>query len=712
MAWQAGLLMHNNKGQSLIEILVVIAIMAIILPAIISGFVVSREARPQQQRRLRAAEIMKETQEAVRIIRENGWSNISDDDTYYPEPAGNSWTLTQGSEIVDGITRQIIISSVYRDSNNTIVSPETPGAILDPSTKSVTIRLNWTEPIPSTVESSFYLARYLDNATYTQTTKAQFDTGIPFSANVITTDTSGGEVTLAPNVKGKWCEPQLAPVTIDLPGLPRAISAVEGHIYAATGQSAGGGVDSFAHVLVTNTDPPSFSLHGKFQDYETNDVFGEPNWGYIATTNNSKEVVIIDLNQYSDIPNKIYKERGYFNTPSDTTDADTVFVLGNQGYVTAGRYLYVFNLSTINDPYTSPASFPQIGSRIQFADSGDSENKAGEIYIRQVGGSTYVYISVVGSHTDELEIANVTSYPGQWTILTRSGSNLSDNKLNIEPNNCSTLESGKAIFVNVAGDRAYISSINDASFKEFFVINTSNKSNPSLVGGFATNPPCTNGGGYEAGGMDPEQSVVVKSTVDNDRVILVGTDAPGGANSEEYQVLKLNDGGSEATPVRCGGLQYDVGIYGVAAVKETDGDAYAYLITGDNLNELKVVQGGPDGNYVESGIYESATFDEIGYSTAFNRFLPTFVKPAQTIINFQIAIADPIGGSCNGVTFTFTGPDGTNGTYYDVENPIALNDDGAAYENPARCMRYRAYLSTSNYNTTPVLEAVTINYSL
>ncbi len=682
---------NMQKGQSLIEILIVIMLLAVLIPPLFMVIMSSRDGKLQQAKRLEATSVLKETQEALRIIRESGWSSIATNGTYHPRLVGSTWNLSSGTEVSNGIMRSVQIFDVYRNNNQIVES----GGTLDPSTKRIEITVSWNEPIPSTISSSMYLTRYLENGAYLQTTAAEFQTGT-LSNLQVTTD-GDGELKLSDNTKGQWCAPQLAPVTIDLPGQPIAVDATEGHVYAATGATAQASTESFAHVLVSNTDPPGFTLHGKFRGYKTYDVVGDPNYAYISTSHDSKEVVIINLNQYSDPTNKIYQEAGYFNTTytfwfweqNDTNDAQSIYVHNNRGYVTANNYLYVFDLSS------KSGSRPQIGSRIQIANSGDQAN---EIHVREINGNVYAFVAVEGGTVEEMKIVNVTNHnnSSQWRVV--SG-------INIEPNNCSTLESGQAVFVNPDGTRAYLSSVNDTSFKEFFIINTSNKSSLSLMGGFATNPPCTNGGGYEAGGMNPEQSVVV-SLAEN-RAIIVGTDAPGGANTEEYQVLDISN---EAAPFKCGGMQFDQGIYGIAAVKETDGDTYAYLITGDLSNELKVVQGGPDGAYVEAGMYESATFDA-GYSTIMNYFDPDFIQPANTFIQFQVAIADPVGGSCNGVSFNFTGPDGTANTYYTANDMIALQDDGTGYENPGRCFRYRAFLSTVDYNQTPVLEQVIVNYS-
>ena len=674
----------KKQGFTLIEILIVVALSGLIIPPLFVGFMTTRDGKAQQQQRIEALELLKETSEAMRSYRENDWTQFAVNGTYHPVISGNAWTLVSGSQTVNGFTKSVVISSVQRNATGDIVQT---GGIDDPSTKKVDITIAWDEPSTGSVNSTQYITRHLDNGAYIDSTQAEFNNST--QNQVAVTSTAGGEVTLGTNTKAQWCEPQLSNATLDLPGQPNAVWATEGHVYVATGQTTSSSQDSFAHVLVANTDPPTSSIHGKLRGYKTNAVFGEPNWGYIATTNDSKEIVIVNLTQFSNVANKLYREEGSFNA-TGTADADTIFVHNNRGYMTAGQYLYVFNLSSRS------GSRSQIGNRISFADSGD---KANEIYVREVSGSIYVYVAVEGSTVDEIKIINVTNnnISSQWRVV---------GGLNIEPNNCSSLESGKAVFVKPDGTRAYISSVNDQNFKEFFTINTTNKSSPTLSGGFATNPPCTNGGGYEAGGMDPEQSTIV-SLLEN-RAVLVGVDAEGGVDSEEYQVLDLSN---EAVPIKCGGLQLNQGIYGVAGVKETDGDAYAYIITGDEANELKIVQGGPDGHYFDTGSIESHTFD-LGYSSSFNRFTATTTKPVGTDIRFQFAGADPINGSCTGVTFNFTGPDGTNTSYYPSTGGTILTDnDNTGYENPARCFRYKAFLTSINPDTTPVLSDVTVNYS-
>ena len=668
-----------HDGYSLVEILVSIGVFAIVLFAAISVFSVAQETSRIAHAKTKAIQYSRDYVEKIKNIRRDNWDALTTGRYEIIESGGNLLLQsTVNGETIDEYQRYLAINDAYRDSNGVLV--DMPGT-LDPSTKKITVTVSWTGFRPGHVEESLYLTRYLDNLAWVQTTQAHFLAGDNQGTTV--TNTVDGEVQIASNTKGKWCEPSLSSVTIDLPGVPNAVWAEPFNIYASSTNTS----YSFMHVEVQNSDPPSGSVIGSFSGYNARAVFGDGNYGYIATTSNTREIVIVDLSDYT--------LEGYFNS-SGTTNGDTIFVLNDRGYMTAGNRLYVFDLSS------KTGNRSQIGSSLTFANSGDT---AGGLYVRQIGGNTYAWVSIEGSTVQELKIYDLTNHlnaPSQWGL---------EGQINIEPNNCSTLESGKSVYVSPDGDRAYISSTNDTSFKEFFIVNTENKSSPTLVGGFATNPPCTNGGGYEAGGMDPEQSAVV--SLDENRAILVGIDdSSDGTNSFEYQILDISN---EASPSMCGSLHINQGIYGLAAVKEPDGDAYAYLITGDTPQDLKIVQGGPDGVYLENGTFTSQTKD-IGYPTVFNRFDVSSLLPnGNTTIRYQVAVVDAgPSGNCSDANFSnfnFVGPDGTFSTFFTDDAQVPLNDDGGGYENPGQCLKLRAYLETSDYNQTPSLLDFNVNYA-
>lgn len=187
-------ILHSSKGQSLIEILVAIALAMVILPAVLTGVVASRENKAQGGQRIQAIAYLKEMEEAVRSVREKGWSNIATNGIYYPV-AGSSWSLGSGTQTLDaasGMTRQLTISSVNRDSSGNIAGSGT----LDPSTKKVDYAVSWSLPNPGTVTSGEYLLRYVGNSTKVQTTQADFDAGV--KTNTRSTSTGGGTIELTP----------------------------------------------------------------------------------------------------------------------------------------------------------------------------------------------------------------------------------------------------------------------------------------------------------------------------------------------------------------------------------------------------------------------------------------------------------------------------------------------------------------------------------
>lgn len=179
----------HQSGQSLIEILVAVALAMVLLPALLTGLVASREGKAQQGQRQQAYAYLKEMEEAVRSVRENGWSNITTDNTYHPVVSGSSWSLAAGAENISGtdFTRQVVISSVTRDNSGSIAI-----GVTDLSTKKADYTVSWTLPNPGSITNTEYLQRYLGNAATTHTSEADFLRGV--NNGTIVTNNSGGEV--------------------------------------------------------------------------------------------------------------------------------------------------------------------------------------------------------------------------------------------------------------------------------------------------------------------------------------------------------------------------------------------------------------------------------------------------------------------------------------------------------------------------------------
>ena len=649
----------KQKGQLLVELLLAIAIAGLVLPALFSGIATAREGRGQQQQRVEGVNLLRSTNEAVRSIREKGWATFAVNGTYHPVISGNSWDLSAGAETVDDFTRQIVISSVERDANGAIVPN---GGTVDPSTKQVVTTVSWSKPIPASINSTLLLTRYLENASYTETTQTQFNAGTKTGLIVRATSGSGladddGELILSPGGHGDWCDPILGISSINLTGgIATSVTAKQGSAYIGTGQNASG--LPFINVGITNANPPVATEVGTSTlGYKTNAVFGEGNYGYLATDTNSEEVVVINL-----AASPPYPKAGSFNAPGNGNGL-SVFVSGSYGYMTttSGNKLYNFN---------KPGnSLPLDSDGVALSGTGN------KVYV--VGNYAYIALS---NNTYEMDIIDLTTP----TNLVRIG------RIDIDS------LGAKDVVVSTDGNRAYLVTGLSATQSEFFIINTSTKSSPQLV----------LGGTFDTGLMDPRGVSIAPGNY----AILVGW------NGERYQVLNI---GSESSITKRCGLSPTFNINGIAAVQELDGDVYAYVVTDDSSGEFKIIEGDAGGQYSTTGTFESQTFNR-GYVIYVNNFSALFLQPSGTTIKFQVSLATMTGNppACPSTeNYTFIGPDSENpaGSYFTPTNGQIVSFPFLAvppnYINPGQCFRYKAYLSTTNGTSTPVLNEVTINYS-
>lgn len=619
------------RGQSLIELLMAIAFAGVVIPALFTGFVTSREGKAQTLQRLQASPLLRELVEAVRVVREKDWNTFAVNGTYHPVISGSTWSLAAGSETINGFTRSITINDM---------------SIPDPSIKKITVAVSWPTPYTSSLTSTMYLSRHLQNTTFVQTLENDFNAGT--KTGVIVTNTSGGEVVLGAGGNADWCKPNLSIAALDLPksSAAKAVTAIFGEAFAGTGQDSSG--ESLVDITITNAHPPVASISATFDGYKTNDVFGEPDFSYIATDTNAKEALIID------IANKPFTEVGYFNAPG-SEDGESIFVLGNTGYLVQNDKLWNFDL------ISKSGARPAIDTDgVTLAEDGKS------VFV--VGNYAYV---AVDSVTTQMQIIDVST-PTNLTIVGQASL---------------PAQGGRDIFVNSSGTRAYLVTKASASQRELFIIDVSTKTGnrPTL-------------GSYDTNGMDPRGVEAVAGG----KVIVVG------AGAQEYQVADITN---ESSPVRCGGLEINSSIFDSASVIEPDGDVFAYIVTGDSNAEFKIIEGGPGGAFSQTGSFESSTFDALSL-VSFNRIYPNFLEPEITEIKFQVAGTDvnPLTGDCSGVTFSFVGPDGIPTTYFTDAGAIPTSLSGS-YKNPARCFRYKAYLSTTDPTQSPTLYDVTVNYS-
>jgi hypothetical protein len=105
------------------------------------------------------------------------------------------------------------------------------------------------------------------------------------------------------------------------------------------------------------------------------------------------------------------------------------------------------------------------------------------------------------------------------------------------------------------------------------------------------------------------------------------------------------------------------------------------------------------------GEYISPTISLLNPSLA-TYFVASVKRPTGTTIKYRIALADPISGSCDNAQYVYVGEGKSPTAYFTTDYfLIPADDDGTGYENPASCIRYKAYLESETSQTPIVYSA-------
>jgi len=104
----------NQRGISLIETILAIAVLSLLLGGISGVFLYGQESTQYSGQLARASFLADEGLEALRSIRNNNFSSLSAG-TYGLDSSGGQWSLSGSSDITGIFTREIIISSVDAD---------------------------------------------------------------------------------------------------------------------------------------------------------------------------------------------------------------------------------------------------------------------------------------------------------------------------------------------------------------------------------------------------------------------------------------------------------------------------------------------------------------------------------------------------------------------------------------------------------------------
>ena len=150
----------GNEGFGLIETLIGAAIISIILFSLSQIAQFALKTVDGANLKLRSAYLAEEGVEAVRVIRDTGWtekiSSLNLNKDYYPKFSSGTWTLDAIPQpLIDGtFDRRVVFSSVHRGAGDDIVPS---GGVLDPNAKKVKVSVSWSNRgrMASTIISTY-----------------------------------------------------------------------------------------------------------------------------------------------------------------------------------------------------------------------------------------------------------------------------------------------------------------------------------------------------------------------------------------------------------------------------------------------------------------------------------------------------------------------------------------------------------------------------
>lgn len=158
-------LLNKRKGFSLIEVIVGAAIITVSVLAAVGAYNTYVVYALNNSKHVRAALLLEEGVEAVKFIRDSGWSTIESTPTDIPRYLlwdGGKWTISDTPmPYVDGVfDRSIMLEAVRRDGNSDI----SDSGSIDNNSRKLTVSLSYKAGQSTTTKSvSTYIMNLHDN---------------------------------------------------------------------------------------------------------------------------------------------------------------------------------------------------------------------------------------------------------------------------------------------------------------------------------------------------------------------------------------------------------------------------------------------------------------------------------------------------------------------------------------------------------------------
>jgi len=228
----------------------------------------------------------------------------------------------------------------------------------------------------------------------------------------------------------------------------------------------------------------------------------------------------------------------------------------------------------------------------------------------------------------------------------------------------------------------------------------------------------TSGTAYDVAGTIPMMTLNITPGLSQDVSLILRSHT---ANSLLVKVIDAGTGLplSDATVRLSGNGLDETDTTGLGYVRQTDWSGGGGQTS--FVNETKyfsddgnVVYNSPAGevtlkkvgqHYMYNGLLESSTFD-LGTTVDFHNIVFTpYSQPTSTGVS-SILMQIAVSNSSSPAVWNFTGPDGTDGTYYSTTNTLI-----SASNNGNRYLRYKLFLSTADEHATPQFSEVAFTYT-
>lgn len=144
-----------KRGISVVELVVASAIILAVTSVVFSSYTLTSRLALQNTPFLQASLLAEEGTEAIRVMRDFGWSaniaSLTSGATYRFYFNGSTWVSTTTVSMIDGVfDRTFVLSDVNRDAGFNIV---TSGGNPDAGAKKVTVSVAWKNGLSTTTKS-------------------------------------------------------------------------------------------------------------------------------------------------------------------------------------------------------------------------------------------------------------------------------------------------------------------------------------------------------------------------------------------------------------------------------------------------------------------------------------------------------------------------------------------------------------------------------